>query len=136
VFVPTARFREHRRAAALAAVLLLLIPSGPPIAVDDRGAAAGRFAAMGLGAAAGDDAEGPQLHASLPPECAIVRETRPDPSLRPPSRRLPGFAIEPVPDPARAARGPTVRPDDGVDVPACRSAGLWCLAHATSTSPA
>lgn len=129
------------RAIALAALLLALVPlasaSAEPVHEPRPAAACDATARMPSHSdlRPGEDDAPPLVAPTHAPSAEVLREARSDAPPRPPSRRLPSFALEAGSDPALAPRPLVGRPADGVDVPVCRGAGRWCLAHASSTSP-
>lgn len=130
--------RRRLRTACLAALLLVLASPAPEASAFDEGEPRSCADArhVRLPDAGNDLDSNERLRPGGPaPSATVVREGRPDAPPRPPMRRLPHFAIPSGNEAALDARGSDGRPGDGQDVPTCRDAGRWCLAHATSTSP-
>ena len=130
--------RRRLRAACLAALLLVLALPAPEAGAFDEGeppSCAGARQARLPDAGNDPDSTERLRPGGRAPSVTVVRAEHPDAPSRPPLRRLPHFAIPSGNEAALDARGAGGRPGDGQDVPTCRDAGRWCLAHATSTSP-
>jgi hypothetical protein len=129
--------RRRLRTACLAALLLVLASPAPEASAFEKGPPSCADACHARLPDADNDPDSTERlrPGGRAPSVTVVREGRPDAPPRPPMRRLPQFAIPSGTQAALDARGSGGRPGDGQDVPTCRDAGRWCLAHATSTSP-